>query len=204
MTLTEGYVGSLDDEQKAVVGRAQRRLASLHALIDDLLDLAAGKADMVAVNRQTLDLRATVHDVVERFQAVAAEKHLSLTLDSPGEALNVVCDPADLERIVVNLVSNAVKYTKQGTVLVRLSREGSRVRFDVADSGIGIPQDALPHLFQEFYRAGNAKAVEESGTGLGLSIVKLLVERYGGRIAVASKEGEGTTFTVELDEATGS
>jgi signal transduction histidine kinase len=204
MTLSEGYVGSLDAEQKAVVGRAQRRLVALHALIDDLLDLAAGKADMVAVNRQIVDLRATVHDVVDRFQTVAAEKSITLALEIPTEALNVSCDPADLERIVVNLVSNAVKYTKQGTVSVRLSREATRVRLDVADTGIGIPQDALPHLFQDFYRAGNAKAVEESGTGLGLSIVKLLVERYGGRIAVASKEGEGTTFTVELDAATGS
>jgi signal transduction histidine kinase len=110
----------------------------------------------------------------------------------------VSCDPADAERLVVNLLSNAVKYTKQGGVTVSLGRDGDRVRLDVADTGIGIPQDALPHLFQEFYRASNAKAVEESGTGLGLSIVKLLVERYGGQIAVASQEGKGTTFTVSL------
>jgi len=102
----------------------------------------------------------------------------------------VSVDPADAERLVVNLVSNAVKYTKTGSVTVTLALESDRVRLDVADTGIGIPQDALPQLFEEFYRAGNAKAVEESGTGLGLSIVKLIVERYGGSIAVASQEGE--------------
>jgi signal transduction histidine kinase len=200
-TLAGGYVGTLAPDQSEVVARAQRRLAALRALIDDLLDLAAGKADMVSVQRKVLDLRPVVTEVTERFQAVVREKRIGLVVESPGEEVAVWCDPADAERLVVNLVSNAVKYTKQGQVTVRLTREGQRVRFDVADTGIGIPQDALPHLFQEFYRAGNAKAVEESGTGLGLSIVKLLVERYGGQVAVTSREGQGTTFSVELDRA---
>ena len=108
------------------------------------------------------------------------------------------CDPADVERIVVNLISNAVKYTKQGGVTVTLGRDADGVRLEVADTGIGIPAEALPHLFREFYRAGNAKATEESGTGLGLSIIKLLLERYGGRTSVSSEEGRGTTFVVTI------
>jgi signal transduction histidine kinase len=83
-------------------------------------------------------------------------------------------------------------------VSVAVSRDGGSARLTVADTGIGIPHDALPHLFKEFYRASNAKAMEEAGTGLGLPIVKLLVERYGGHIGVASEEGAGTTFTVNL------
>jgi signal transduction histidine kinase len=201
MTLADGYVGPLQPDQAAVLTRAQRRLASLHALIDDLLDLAAGKADMVALNRRVLDLRDAVHEVAERFQSVAAAKGLTLAVERPAEPLPVFCDPGDVERIVVNLVSNAVKYTKQGGVTIRLARDGHRVRLEVADTGIGIPTDALPHLFKEFYRAGNAKAVDEGGTGLGLSIVKLLVDRYGGQITVSSDEGRGTTFTVELNRA---
>jgi signal transduction histidine kinase len=201
MTLEGGYVGPLEPDQADVVARAQRRLASLHALIDDLLDLAAGKADMVSVQRRILDLGAVVTEVAERLQPVAAGKGIRLDVRAVDAALSISCDPADAERLVVNLLSNAVKYTKQGGVTVSLARDGDQARLDVADTGIGIPQDALPHLFQEFYRAGNAKAVEESGTGLGLSIVKLLVERYGGQIAVASREGEGTTFTVRLPAA---
>jgi signal transduction histidine kinase len=94
-----------------------------------------------------------------------------------------------------------VKYTTRGHVSVTLSRADGRVRLEVADTGIGIPREALPYLFNEFYRATNAKAAGESGTGLGLAIVKLLVNRYGGEIAVASQEGEGTTMTVWLPQA---
>ena len=198
MTLADGYAGALAVEQVELVGRAQRRLATLHALIDDLLDLAAGKADMVTRQEQALDLGAAVDEVVGRFVSVAAEKHVTLVVHAPAEKLEVWCDPADLERVLVNLVSNAVKYTPHGGVTVTLARADGHVRFEVADTGIGIPQDALPHLFEEFYRARNAKAVQESGTGLGLSIVKLLVERYGGHITIESVEGKGTTFSVEM------
>jgi signal transduction histidine kinase len=201
MTLAGGYVGTLDPDQTDVVRRAQRRLASLHALIDDLLDLAAGKSDMVTVKRRVLDLRTVVAEVAERFQTVSNEKGIGLTFASPSDEVPIWFDPADAERLLVNLVSNAVKYTKQGGVTVTLAKEGGHARLDVADTGIGIPPDALPHLFQEFYRAGNAKAVEESGTGLGLSIVKLLVERYGGQISVDSQESRGTTFSVVLPMA---
>ncbi len=201
MTLAGGYVGPLSPDQAEVVARAQRRLASLHALIDDLLDLAAGKADMVAVQRRAVDLGAMLLEVVERFRVVAAGKGIGLALDRTAEDTHVWCDPADVERILVNLVSNAVKYTREGGVTVRLARAGHLVRLEVEDTGIGIPADALPNLFKEFYRASNAKAVEESGTGLGLSIVKLLVERYGGRITVTSDEGKGTVMTVELDHS---
>jgi len=201
MTLADGYVGSLAPDQEEVVHRAQRRLATLHALIDDLLDLAAGKADMDRAAPRTVDLRTVVDEITERFKSVASGKGIGLALEQPGGPLDVFCDPADLDRIVVNLVSNAVKYTRQGQVRVALDRDDGHVRLEVADTGIGIPREAMPHLFHEFYRASNAKAVEESGTGLGLSIVKLLVERSGGQISVASEEGRGTTMTVTFPPA---
>jgi signal transduction histidine kinase len=198
MTLADGYAGPLGPDQAELLHRAQRRLASLHALVDDLLDLAAGKAQMARIERQQVDMRTAVADAVERFQSVARDKGIALTVEQPDHALTVFCDPADVERIVVNLVGNAVKYTKQGGVTVTLGRDAGGVRLEVADTGIGIPVDALPHLFREFYRAGNAKATEESGTGLGLSIIKLLLERYGGLTSVTSEEGRGTTFVVTI------
>ncbi|HSP89548.1 MAG TPA: GAF domain-containing sensor histidine kinase [Vicinamibacterales bacterium] len=198
MTLGDGFVGTLAPEQTEVLQRAQRRLASLHELIDDLLDLAAGKADMAQVQPKTVDLRDVAAEVTERLRTVAEGKGLTLLYDRPGEPIEVFCDPADLDRIVVNLVGNAVKYTASGHVRVSLAMAGGRVRLEVADTGIGIPREALPSLFNEFYRAPNAKAAGESGTGLGLAIVKLLVARYGGEIGVASEEGTGTTMTVTL------
>jgi signal transduction histidine kinase len=140
-------------------------------------------------------------EVTDRLRSVAEGKGLALLLEQPAGRLDVFCDPADLERIVVNLVGNAVKYTAQGRVRVSVASADGRVRLEVADTGIGIPRDALPFLFNEFYRAANAKAAGESGTGLGLAIVKLLVTRYGGEISVASQEGEGTTVTVTLPPA---
>ncbi|MFO7693329.1 MAG: GAF domain-containing sensor histidine kinase [Vicinamibacterales bacterium] len=201
MTLGDGFVGTLTPEQTDVLQRAQRRLASLHELIDDLLDLAAGKADMAQVQPTTVDLREVAGQVAERMRPVAEGKGLTLLYDQPDEPLEVFCDPADLDRIVVNLVGNAVKYTARGHVRVSLAMAGGGVRLEVTDTGIGIPREALPSLFNEFYRASNAKAAGESGTGLGLAIVKLLVGRYGGEIGVASEEGKGTTMTVTLPHA---
>ena len=198
MTMADGFAGSLTPEQTDVLTRAQRRLATLHELIDDLLDLAAGKADMGQTQPALLDIRAVVSEVVERFRNVAEGKAVALRFEPSSDTLEVFCDRGDLERIAVNLVGNAVKYTATGEVRVTLGRNDGRVRLDVADTGIGIPKDALPFLFNEFYRANNAKAGGESGTGLGLAIVKLLVARYRGEIAVASEEGKGTTMTVTL------
>ncbi|HOG29951.1 MAG TPA: HAMP domain-containing sensor histidine kinase, partial [Vicinamibacterales bacterium] len=192
----EGYAGPLTPEQQDVVVRAQRRLASLHELIDDLLDLAAGKAGLEQSAPERLDLGGLVAEIVDRFRPVGAAKGVALTLDQPPEALHLIADRRDLERVFVNLVGNAVKYTARGEVRVRMQRGDGRIRVDVADSGIGIPKSALPFLFNEFYRAANAKAGGEPGTGLGLAIVKLLVVRHGGEIAVESEEGRGTTMTV--------
>jgi signal transduction histidine kinase len=203
MTLAQGYAGDLTGEQRELVDRAQRRLQSLHVLVDDLLSLAAGKADLVVLRQRAVDLREVVREVGERFRVVAGARGVALDWGTGHEPIEVWCDPDDLERIVVNLVSNAVKYTPRGRVSVAAAAEGDRARLDVTDTGIGIPEDALPHLFDEFYRASNARAVEESGTGLGLAIVKLLVDRYGGELSVTSREGKGTTIGVSLARAPG-
>lgn len=197
-TLATESTGSLDADQRELLVRAQRRLGSLHDLIDDLLDLAAGKANMAPPHPRRVNMGETVREVAERFRALAAGKGVGLTLQLPGEEASVWCDPADLERLAVNLVSNAVKYTGQGDVTVAVSRHADRMRLRVADTGIGIPTSAMPHLFDEFYRAENARANGESGTGLGLSIVKVLVERSGGQMSLSSVEGNGTTVTVDL------
>jgi len=107
-------------------------------------------------------------------------------------------DRGDVDRVLTNLVGNALKYTRRGEVRLRLEREDDHARIVVADTGIGIPDEAQPHLFEEFYRASNAKALEEEGTGLGLAIVRDLVNRLDGRITVESVEKEGTTFAVTL------
>ena len=197
--LEEGYVGQLTPEQGELVTRARRRIEFLQTLVDDLLDLAAGKAGLQPRGeRQEVDLQVVVHDVCARFAAAAHSKGLQLRVEAAEGGVAVVGDAGDIDRMLNNLVANAIRYTPQGNVVVRLAREDHLARMTVTDTGIGIPADALPHLFEEFFRAPNAKAVAEHGTGLGLAIVKGLVERYGGTIAVDSEQGRGTTFVVRL------
>jgi signal transduction histidine kinase len=197
--LDRGYVGDLNEKQADLLARARRRLQFLQALIDDLLDLAAGKADVLAsAERGLVALDQVLREVGQRFETRARDKGLALHLTCPAEPLHVWGDEDELDRMFNNLVSNAIKYTHEGEVRLMLERVDGGARIVVRDTGIGIPEGALPQLFDEFYRAPNAKSVEEKGTGLGLSIVKDLVERYGGEIEVESVEGEGSTFRVTL------
>jgi signal transduction histidine kinase len=137
-------------------------------------------------------------EVSSRFEEQARGKAIVLSVSCPREGLSIRGNRAELDRIMNNLVSNAVKYTAQGEVRVLAERGEGAVRIEVSDTGIGIPEDAIPHMFEEFYRAPNAKSANETGTGLGLAIVKDLVERYGGHIEVKSQLNGGTTFTITL------
>jgi signal transduction histidine kinase len=202
--LDRGYVGELTAEQADLIDRARHRIEFLQTLIDDLLDLAAGRADLSArAERGLVSLSVVLEQVRARFEGPAREKGLALKLEAPAETLQVWGNRDELDRLLNNLVSNAVKYTEKGEVRLSLERLDDQARLTVSETGIGIPQQAQSHLFQEFFRAENARRVEQSGTGLGLSIVKDLVERYGGQISVESSEGQGTTFrlTLPLSEA---
>jgi signal transduction histidine kinase len=208
-TLGGGYAGELTALQTDLVERAGRRAEFLQTLIDDLLDLAAGKTGLRATGEtEPVDLQAVLRDVVERYRLVAEENGIDLRVnDDPARPPVVAADADDLDRAVTNLVSNAVKYTPDGgRVTLTLTTDDATARLVVADTGIGIPEDALGHLFEEFYRAPNAKAQIKQGTGLGLVITKEIIARYGGTIRVRSTLGEGSTFTITLpllDEASG-
>ncbi len=197
--IASGYAGEISEKQKELIARAERRAVVLQQLIDDLLDLAAGKAEHLAESPHPVVINPLVDKVVNQLRPVADEKAQELRVGVAAEALTVVATAEGIERILVNLVGNAIKYTPRGgRVEVVLERLDGEARLTVRDTGIGIPQEAQAHLFEEFFRAENAKAVEREGTGLGLSIVKSLVDRYGGRIGVESAVGKGTTFTVFL------
>lgn len=197
--LDRGYVGELTPQQADLVARAQRRISFLQSLIDDLLDLAAGKVDTLLTDtRSQVSLTSVMERVGARYEPRAVEKGIELIPEKPEADLLIWADAQELDRLLDNLVSNAVKYTPHGRVRLALERAGESARITVQDTGLGIPDEAFPHLFQEFYRAPNAREVEESGTGLGLAIVKDLVTRYGGEISVDSALNQGTTFTIRL------
>ncbi len=194
----KGYAGEMTDRQRDIMGRLNRRLDKLEALINDLLDLAAGRSDLKVQECKPLPLMETLERVVSHVEMRADEKDQTLLIQRPAGSPIVSATEEGLDRIFTNLVGNAVKYTLEGgTVNVTVWEQDRQVVVEVKDTGIGIPAESLPKLFSEFYHAPNAKAFE-TGTGLGLVIVKELAESFSGRISVESQEGKGTTFTVRL------
>jgi signal transduction histidine kinase len=192
----KGYAGEMTEQQVEVFGRISRRLDFLESLVNDLLDLAAGKAADKEEECPVV-LNSSVGRTVLLLQPSAEEKGVNLMHRACCEELVVRGTEEGLDRIFVNLVGNAIKYTPPGgNVTVALRRVEEDIEVQVIDDGIGIPEQALPHLFEEFYRAPNAKVLNEVGTGLGLAIVKDLADQYGANIELNSAVGQGTTFTL--------
>lgn len=203
MAMLDGYAGALSPKQLDFTTRVERRLATLQLLVDDLLQLAAGRSGFDLDEPRRLPIADAVRHAVGQVepQAQAKRQRLELRCEPALDALEVQCTRTGLSRVLANLLGNAVKYTREGgEVTVSVRRTGRNVDVEVRDTGIGIPRDSLARLFTEFYRAPNAKAFE-TGTGLGLVIVKELVERFEGTLAVHSVEGEGSSFTVGLPVA---
>jgi signal transduction histidine kinase len=140
-----------------------------------------------------------VAEATDLLRPQAADAGLALTVDIPEEAVLAGADPRALSRVVINLVSNAVKYTEKGSVTVSaaaLREGGAEIR--VADTGTGIAPDFLPHLFEEFRQESEGDGRRYEGVGLGLAIVRRLVDAMGGEISIESEKGAGSTFTVRL------
>ncbi|MBV8082022.1 MAG: HAMP domain-containing histidine kinase [Candidatus Eremiobacteraeota bacterium] len=170
--------------------------AQMARVINAMLTLA--KTDTgTALEVEPLDLRAVVTDVANTLRPRAAEKGLTLDARCSGDTY-VLGEPGLLRQLVVNLTENAIKFTSSGGVTISTSAQNSHARIDVSDTGSGIPADALPHIFERFYRADPAHSRSIEGTGLGLAVVRSIVRAHGGDVSVKSAIGEGTTISVTL------
>jgi adenylate cyclase len=200
--MEQGYVGPMTSKQQDLVQRSQRRISFLLALVKDLLELAAGKMEQLRGEKREVALNEIITKVTELMRPSAEEKGLDFTVEIADAPLVLVGIEDGLERVFMNLVSNAVKYTPTGgSVTVRAWSEDDQIKAEVSDTGIGIPEEALSRIFEEFYRAKNAKSLEMEGTGLGLAIAKDVVEQHGGQISLESVAGEGSTFYVTLPKS---
>ena len=175
-------------------------------LVNNLLDLSRLEDGKLQIQFEAVDLMELVGQAIAVVKPMAEDKRISITLDIPSALPTIYGDPKRVDQILVNLLSNAIKYTPDtGSVTLSVQKDDAAdmVRISVTDTGIGIPADLLPHIFDRFVRAERAERLGTAGTGLGLAIAKGLVEAHGGEIWVESEEGCGSTFTFTLPVAKG-
>jgi signal transduction histidine kinase len=171
------------------------------AIVEGLLTLARADAAAKPAARVRVDLRALVDQVVQLHRPLAAEHGVSVSVESSGEVA-ARGDPEGITELVTNLVTNAIRYNRRGgKVTIRLSAEAGRARIAVEDTGVGIADEHLSHIFDRFYRVDQARAGNGGGSGLGLAIVRAIADAHAGTIQVASREGVGTSFLVALPAA---
>lgn len=194
-----GVAGTDPQFNRQMLERARLRTQSLMELVNDLLQFARLESKKVVRKKELLNMSDIIVNTVELLKQQAAGKDLTFQLDIPDRVPLIEADRTEMEQLITNLISNAIKYNvKNGKVLVNIVPDTNYLIMKVADTGIGIEEESLPSIFDEFYRIQGAKTRYTTGTGLGLSIVKRIVESHFGRIEVESKVDEGTTFTVRL------
>ena len=199
-TVLRGAQGPLGDEQKDSLKRVYDNARQLLGLINDILDLSKIEAGQMEVEPAPFDLGPTLDSIGDNFQNLASSKGLNLRIDLAANLpKQMVSDESRVRQVVMNLVSNAVKFTDQGEVVLSARSGGSgTVEIEVRDTGPGISPEDLPKIFDQFRQLDGRTTRKAGGTGLGLSIVKKLVELLGGSLDVRSQVGQGSTFLVRL------
>ena len=183
---------------REAIADALKQIVELNVLVDNLLFLARLDAEAGLRNPALVDLCELLHSIGEPFQLLAEQRGVSLAIRCDA-GVHTTGDGVLLRRVFGNLFDNAIRYTPEGgTVGASVVAEADGWRITVADTGCGIPPDALPHIFERFYRADESRSRDAGGAGLGLSIVKRAVELHRGRISIESAPGKGTTVTVWL------
>lgn len=191
--------GRVTDEQARqeleLVHRNGLRLAKL---VNTLLDFSRIEAGRMQAHFEPIDLSTVTADLASVFRSAIDRAGLTFTVDCPPLDEPVYLDHEMWEKVMLNLLSNALKFTFEGSIAVRVSRDGTDAVVTVADTGIGVPAVEMPRLFERFHRIENARARSTEGSGIGLALVKELIGLHGGSISVDSREGVGTTFVIRL------
>lgn len=200
--LRKKYVGPLTGKQEELLERMHRRIDSILEVSTGLLDRFQWESRL-DTDPGLIDLKDQVRKAADLFSETAGEKRLALEIKLPADDPVIQAIPGDMEKVINNLVSNALKYTPPGgAIRLDLRSNADAVILQVADTGIGIEPGDLPRIFEDNFRAGEARRIDPYGRGLGLSFVKKIVESLNGKIAVESHKGEGTTFRVVFPRTT--
>lgn len=210
LTSIIGYLSVFIDENKGKVEQTeldllQKSLTSskqLLALVGNLLNVNKIEREQMSIFPQSLDYLPIVTKVVEDLKSQAVQKNVVLNFTPPISLPKVLADPIRTPEVITNLVANAISYTNAGgSVSVSVESSPNEVTTSVSDTGVGIPKEAMPHLFSKFFRVSNTQQQASKGTGLGLYIAKSIVEKLGGKIWVESEMGKGSKFSFTLPVA---
>ncbi len=197
----DGLAGDLTDKQTEMLQRSADKITSLAQLASELLDLSKIESGLINQEREIVDLGPLIKEQVRFFRDKADAKSLRLTQKSVPDGLTVIANRTNIEEVLSNLISNAIRYTPaNGKIEVWADKTEACVNLHVSDTGLGIAKEEIEHIFDRFYRVKNEHTRFINGTGLGLAIVKSIVESHHGTVHVDSQPGSGTHFTVCLPQ----
>ncbi len=200
--LLQGMDGDLEPKQAEDVGLIYHAGETLLELVNEVLDISRIEAGMMPLTIAAVDVAEVSSQVIDRLRPIAHAKGVALIGEVSPLAVSVMADTARVRQVLTNLVSNAIKFTPEGSVAIRAKVSGSEAEIAVVDTGIGIAPEALGRIFDEFRQADETIAAKYGGTGLGLSIARQLIELQGGRMGVESSPGHGSRFWFTLPLAT--
>ncbi|MBQ5390414.1 MAG: HAMP domain-containing protein [Clostridia bacterium] len=191
-----------DEMTRNFLSMAENESSRMEALIKNLLTLSQLDSRTMQLNIRPLNITESVASIAKTLSYTAEKKGQTLSFTGVYDPMTVCGDKIRLEQVIINIVSNAIKYTGEGgKIRLSIREAGENIEIMVADNGIGIPKEDLPHLFERFYRVEKARSSDKGGTGLGLAIAKEFAVAHGGDIRVASELGRGTVFTIVLPKA---
>jgi two-component system phosphate regulon sensor histidine kinase PhoR len=197
--LTAEKLGALPPAAKERLEKINAHSDELVHMVNDLLDIARIEAGKTVMKIEEHDIKNIITNVADLISIQCKNKNIELIIDIQKDTPLVLVDRSQIERVFINLLGNAVKFTPQnGKITIMAKAKEAMVQIDISDTGIGIPPDALDNLFQEFYRVDNPINQQVKGSGLGLSLVKHIIEANKGKIWVESIPNQGSTFSFTL------
>ena len=204
VVILAGMTGDVNSKQTEMMEQARLKLDGLMELIDDWLGMARISENELVEGFKPFDLGVLLSDLAAFMRPVARQMQVWLRIEDCEGLSMTQGDREALEQVFMNVISNAIAYNRtDGEVMIRMREEEELIVTEISDTGLGISEKDLPHIFDQFYRAKTEETKQIKGTGLGLSIAKKIVDCHHGSIEVASVVGEGTTFTILLPKASG-
>ncbi len=198
----ENLLDGVEQPNRETLGVMLAQSERLGRLVEQLLDLSKLESGEVPLRREEVALAPLVSRVMSEIEVASADRDVEVSSDLPDDLPAIEADPERVHQVIFNLVDNAVRFTPEGgEVRIEAHRHDGAVEVSVADTGVGIPPEALPRLFERFYRVDPARARGDGGTGIGLAIARSVVEAHGGTIRAESEPGQGSTFTFDLPVA---